>query len=549
MHMNPEEYVRQAWKKGMSEASIRTVLTNMGYKPEEIDGWIKTNPAPASQAISPAAMPASASPAAHLPYSSPSAEAKPIQSAPATTESLIQPQTAAALESAKPRSRWPAVLISALVLLLLGGGGAFAYVKYFAGPTPAEIVYTALQNETQINSLQYSAQISAKVASSTELQKLLPEGNDTLVFNLAGAVDLQNAYQGSLSVSLSQPIALGLDIISMADTAYLRPTGNLKVGNYDFSALANKWIKADIQKTKDEYISASSTFGRGVSAEQKAQIKTAILNSGAFAITKVLPEENVDGPAYHYQYSLDRQKLGDLYAEIQNILEAPNTDAETARMRDELARTTFGPGEIWIGKTDMYLRKITIALQSGSPDGSVSADAVFAQSHINEPLNLIVPTDTITMDQAAAVIMSQLFKTPPVSLGAETQSGLAATGRDARRMADISMIQNALELYYQKCGYYPGGINSGSTCGPFRAVGDWVSMKNSIVQSNVGVKTVPNDPLGNQTYYYQSSPNGDNYVLGARLEVSGSSYLRGSNPPAFPTSRFTCGGQIYCRSF
>ena len=46
-----------------------------------------------------------------------------------------------------------------------------------------------------------------------------------------------------------------------------------------------------------------------------------------------------------------------------------------------------------------------------------------------------------------------------VGLGPTQQAG-----RDARRLSDIREAQNALELFYNKCGYYPETITAAGAC-------------------------------------------------------------------------------------
>src|ERR1700685_3626124 len=36
------------------------------------------------------------------------------------------------------------------------------------------------------------------------------------------------------------------------------------------------------------------------------------------------------------------------------------------------------------------------------------------------------------------------------------------SGRDARRLSDLHEVQNGLELFYNKCGFYPGSAPSGA---------------------------------------------------------------------------------------
>jgi len=90
-----------------------------------------------------------------------------------------------------------------------------------------------------------------------------------------------------------------------------------------------------------------------------------------------------------------------------------------------------------------------------------------------------------------------------VGLGPVEQSG-----RDARRISDLSEIQNGLELYFTKLGHYPI-IDEG----PWSA-----EMQLDLPSAKVGVTAVPGDPSKNRSYQYWYSPGGASYILGATLE-------------------------------
>jgi len=93
-------------------------------------------------------------------------------------------------------------------------------------------------------------------------------------------------------------------------------------------------------------------------------------------------------------------------------------------------------------------------------------------------------------------------------------------GRDARRISDLKQVQNALELYFQKCAFYPGHIPTGGIgqCGgaPVRS---WAELMPELTNTLApGVTNVPNDPNRSKTYWYGVGPEGVSYVLGAKLE-------------------------------
>jgi prepilin-type N-terminal cleavage/methylation domain-containing protein len=84
-------------------------------------------------------------------------------------------------------------------------------------------------------------------------------------------------------------------------------------------------------------------------------------------------------------------------------------------------------------------------------------------------------------------------------------------GRDARRQSDLRGVQTALELYYHKCGHYPGG----ATCQP-ASNEDWAAMVPSVTGATIGISKLPNDPSSGQTYFYGT--DGPRYIVGAKFE-------------------------------
>ena len=90
-----------------------------------------------------------------------------------------------------------------------------------------------------------------------------------------------------------------------------------------------------------------------------------------------------------------------------------------------------------------------------------------------------------------------------------------ARARDARRIADLREVQNALELYYSKVGRYPDASEA-ARWGPVTENG---TLEKVLRDAGIGVSKIPNDPLGgNSTYYYLYNEFSGEYYLGANLE-------------------------------
>ncbi len=120
-------------------------------------------------------------------------------------------------------------------------------------------------------------------------------------------------------------------------------------------------------------------------------------------------------------------------------------------------------------------------------------------------------------------------------------------GRDARRISDLQQVQNGLELYYAKCGYYPGGAQPTSPCSAFRQISTWDDVKTALTGSTIGIQILPNDPTAGKNYIYATDANGTSYVLGASLEDVNNSALQSS--PRGNIFGVNCAPPVYCIVF
>lgn len=140
-----------------------------------------------------------------------------------------------------------------------------------------------------------------------------------------------------------------------------------------------------------------------------------------------------------------------------------------------------------------------------------------------------------------------------VGLGPTQQSG-----RDARRLSDLHEIQNGLELYYSKCGFYPGSLSGAGACQntltaatayPASAAASFyggVASTITVAAGGLGISALPNDPTAGDTYRYTvnaaSGANATSYILGTTLENPNNSVFSSYTPPA---TFATTGGDAY----
>lgn len=114
-----------------------------------------------------------------------------------------------------------------------------------------------------------------------------------------------------------------------------------------------------------------------------------------------------------------------------------------------------------------------------------------------------------------------------VGLGPTQQAG-----RDARRLSDLRQVQNGLELYYNKCGFYPGSATGASACAASNnaATAGYADMSSAVTGSGLGINTMPLDPTNAAPHTYLFDTNGktaSQYVLAAVLENTGNTVFTG----------------------
>lgn len=115
---------------------------------------------------------------------------------------------------------------------------------------------------------------------------------------------------------------------------------------------------------------------------------------------------------------------------------------------------------------------------------------------------------------------------------------------DTLRQSNLRQVQVALELYYNKCGHYPGG--SGCEV-PATSSISWNNLSKILGESNIGITAITNYPIAN--YAYATNAQGTTYVLKATLEDPANGILVGSlkTPPSGIV--MDCSGANHCLSF
>lgn len=93
--------------------------------------------------------------------------------------------------------------------------------------------------------------------------------------------------------------------------------------------------------------------------------------------------------------------------------------------------------------------------------------------------------------------------------------GVQSAARDTKRVADLRSVQSYLELYFNKCGHYPGD-NACNTGTP----GNWGTLVGVLEATVANPGDIPNDPQASsgKVYTYDSDAQNTEYVISATME-------------------------------
>lgn len=111
-----------------------------------------------------------------------------------------------------------------------------------------------------------------------------------------------------------------------------------------------------------------------------------------------------------------------------------------------------------------------------------------------------------------------------VTIGLTSFTSAQARGRDTKRKSDLKQISNALEIYYNDYGTYPGGAAGGLIEGcPYDPVAKqgtpcpWGTGQFSDGKT-VYFQVLPKDPSKGYSYYYRKDSSNLGFQLFAHLE-------------------------------
>lgn len=195
------------------------------------------------------------------------------------------------------------------------------------------------------------------------------------------------------------------------------------------------------------------------------ELEKEFASSGVLLFNNRLADEKIDGVnCYHYQVSFDTKALDkaidigiDLVKESDDMV----TDEQINEFKDVMTKVknsiVTNSGDVWIGKKDLYLRKTAFDFKFNLADAISTDDFKITQevglelafdfklSEFDQAHSINVPDDAKTI--------KEIMESSPAYMSSKIRAN------DAARLADVKMMQTALELYYNDENTYPSSLS------------------------------------------------------------------------------------------
>lgn len=354
------------------------------------------------------------------------------------------------------------------------GTGAYAYYLYKETPKNALASYLAKSNTAKTGKFSGTATFKGKKTTDGKATFKINGSSDISDIKKA---KIEAKMEGSVSASGFPTDKIGLEIRAIDKTGYLKVNAKQILTAFGMQEFNGIWLK---------YTAEESFFDDKCKESLDAKTSELLAKLPVKDPKLVKLFDKVDGKSVRqYSGEVDLDKLEELMKNLNKDLPADCKLDYPFNFDNTSLRYT-----LWTSPN--FDR---ISLDIGYEDGEV---AVLMDTYdYNQPVKIEAPKGAKDLNDV---------------LGASELGQGPAQARDAQRKADLRMVQNALETYYNDNNYYPSGTFS--------------SISSPLVPEYIPGK-MPKDPAG-ASYVYTpsqcSSSRCQKYVLQANMEAESSPY-------------------------
>ncbi len=382
------DYIKQQLQQGISREEIKNTLLVQGWQENDIDeafGMVEQSEQSNSKNM---------------------------------TETTFSQNSSSPVKTSK---KLIALIISAIVGVVIGGS-VFGYFYYFQ--SPERIVQKMSEKMLEVKSLEYVGQVMAKIKTN-DVSVFKQSGK--FLIDFSGKLDSRNLNnpKGMFKFDINTdilPQGFGFEARTIKNVIYFRLTNAPNLGFFDLSFLRNQWIKIDPEAIKENFKLKELEEQLGkiqkeqeLSLKQIEKIKRVVSHAEIFKVIKKLPKEKIDGiDTYHYEFILDKEKIMQLFMEINKIIRNKSSvEKEFQQEINEASKEIKAlTGEVWIGKKDLLLHKILLKISFGKnveeAEGVESGNVIIITQfkNYNKPMQIDIPASAKPIEE----ILGKLFK-------------------------------------------------------------------------------------------------------------------------------------------
>lgn len=452
---------------------IRGDLLSVGWDVRAIDA-----------AFAKVQIPSAPPPPPVVPSTPPVAFTPPViqQSAPSpiTTPASISPFPVLmnAADEGLASRRWRMIKIGLTIctlFLLIGAGGVFAYVGFAGSPTAIAEKMTSTMSD--VTTMEYAGVIDVELQAEDIPQNVysVPSASGTqksetlkLLMNFSGKSDVRDIHNPkslfvmNLGVEAlgEESIYFGMETRSFGEIFYIMFTDLGDLGFFDLSVLNKQWIKVDPAAIAQQFGLTEEELrefqeqqkNQQLSPEQLEQIRRAYIDAHVITITEKLSADTVEGKkTHHFKYEVNKDGLKKFIVAVAEIVDEDTiTDEELRNFDDAMQSIESIGGELWIGKKDYLLHKMTLGMNiRDAGDAGVTGVVNFSLTakNYNQPVQIEVPSSSKTVEELLESILGNMpGQNPLVSESATSPQRVKAA--DATIKANISAVRAQAELHY-----------------------------------------------------------------------------------------------------
>ncbi|PIZ96842.1 MAG: hypothetical protein COX80_00375 [Candidatus Magasanikbacteria bacterium CG_4_10_14_0_2_um_filter_33_14] len=306
------------------------------------------------------------------------------------------------------------IVIFAIVIfgVLAFGGGTYAYFNYFQNP---EKIFNKMLLKTEVvKTWEYSGKLS--------VEGTFEDKDYALSSDFGGVYDMTDVenpkISGSVDLKLDMPLMdgleAGLDIKSLNKNYYFNVTKTPEIPFVDLSDFENQWVKLDLGSLQeqlgiDEKEITSKLDKSKLTKEQIDQIRKAVIKSQIIEVTEKLKSEKLnDVNTYHYKFVINKDGLKEFLLALQDIVPDESSLNRSIEDFDETFKDfPEHEGEIWIGKKDSLLYKVTFSakVQEEGVDATIALSYEF--KNYNKPVLIEEPEESKSLIEMMSALFAQ----------------------------------------------------------------------------------------------------------------------------------------------